>query len=223
MRVVAFGAALALAVGVVHGQASAPASGPATTPRDATAILQDMQSVSLQLKKLVGTPQTLVDTDKGKELAPQAIPLLKRMHQLMGELGGAHPELKPTLVGQQLQVLALLSLLGDADAGKALVEAAKSPDKPTARLAKLAQSLTQYWQASKDPTAQKKVVAAVTALGAEAEAKPVVRETLTMMANMGAADETVKKAIEAAVASLVRTKQPPATTRAATTTTKPKR
>ena len=194
------------------GEATAPATTSTTTKakvREADDVLGDLKTTSGEIRDILDSPKSLMDEAKRTELAPKLIPLLSRMMVLMNELGEAQPEVKSQIQGQRFQMLAMLSLLGDAVTKKSLDEAAaKTVDekadnakelKDEVLQAKLAKHLSAWWAASKDAPAQEKILADMSAIAKAAPKNEQVAATLMMMSNMGPASKAMATKAEAVV------------------------
>ncbi len=177
---------------------TAPASGPtsaaASQPiRAVDAIVKDLQSVSREIVLNLGTMTSLVDETKRAALAPKVSPSMKKMVALLEEIQAATGD--DSAEGQKWQILAMLSLLGDADSVKILADSSASKNKVTALNASLASSLAAYWKNAKNEAEQKKVLETFSKLVAANPDSEAVSETLMMMGNLGPASRSIKNSI----------------------------
>jgi thiol-disulfide isomerase/thioredoxin len=187
------------AINITRAVDPAPA---AAAGREAKDILKDLAATSRELDKVMDSPKDLLDEDTRKDVAPKVAPPLRKMVALMKELEAAKPEMKDEIQGQRYMMTSLLIVAGDADATKSLDETIKGADKDAALAATLSKALGQYWLSGEE-TEQVKQIAAVTALGADAKSKKTARETLNLMANLGASNMDVKYKAIAAIDSFV--------------------
>jgi thiol-disulfide isomerase/thioredoxin len=134
-------------------------NGPATQPAGRTpdAIMTDLRATGEELTQTLGDPRSLGDEATRKAAAPKAIPILKKMIAELDEFVAVQPDAKEQFESTQDQLLAFLSILGDADATAKLTEMAGSNDAQVSLRGQSAQVLARWIAAGKDAAAQGKI------------------------------------------------------------------
>jgi thiol-disulfide isomerase/thioredoxin len=175
------------------GQQQAAGTGTAAAPgaRGVAEIQKDMQAVGMELSQMLSAGQ-LMDPAKRAEVAPKAIPALKKMAGLMEELGNAEPQAKEAMAASRYQVLGMGAILGDKEAEGTLNKLAEGSDPKAALSAKAALLSADWVKTSKDPAAQAKVLDRAEAL---AKANPSDQGVVSLIASytmFGAASPELK-------------------------------
>ena len=86
-----------------------------TEKRTADQVIADLQNTGKQLKEVLDSPEVLLDPQKRQEIAPKAIPPMKKLVVLFDELASVEPTAKGQAMAAQRQLLAMLAVMGDAD------------------------------------------------------------------------------------------------------------
>jgi len=122
---------------------AAPAATPASQPaaRSMQDIMNDMRTVSMEAKD-VFSPAMITDPAKRKELAPKALPTLKKMIALGKELQATPNKQLGDQILSQLRPMA--ALLGDQETVAELEKQAKSANADEATAAKASLLLSRY-------------------------------------------------------------------------------
>jgi thiol-disulfide isomerase/thioredoxin len=164
--VMSISAALAIAVALcafgLHAKTASTAAAQAVsnaaasppTSRTADDVDQEISITIQSLGKVLSDPVFLSDPAKRSELAPQIIPLAKKIATDMAELAALHPERKKDLNGARIEYLSILSTLGDADASKELATLAASKDSDEMLNGLSGQLETRWMLANMDPALQ---------------------------------------------------------------------
>ena len=180
----------------------APATSPATQSSQMRApkqILADLQSTSAALHDAMPLSGFFDETVR-KANAEKAIPLLRKMTVLLGELRDTQPEpeAKADLTGQQHEFYSFLVAFGDEPTESLLKSEAASLDFETALRAKSTLALGRWWRNSKNAAEQLKVLDEYTAVVKANPTDPGVVQTLGTMMQLGPANDAVlDKLIEA--------------------------
>ena len=180
---------------------SAPASGPATTraakvaKRDVDDVVQDLKATDGQIRKSLGSLANLLDEKKRVEVAPTAIPALKKMLTLFAELKDVTGDDKAD--SDKFQLLPILAVLGDADSEKMLADLAKDKNVDIAMQATLGTHMTSWWKNASNEAEQKKILATMGKLLADHPESDEIQGTLMAMANLGAATPAIRKQAKA--------------------------
>lgn len=163
--------------------ADTPATAPAA--RSASEVMSDLRAASADVDKHLPPLNELLDAKVRKEAAPAAIPPLQKIIALLNELELKGP--KPGLNEQRLQILTILTLLGDTPSRQYLEKSAQDKNPASALEAQLTIHQAEWWIASQDSAAQTKILASMTSLAKANPKSDSVAGTLQMMSRLGAA------------------------------------
>ncbi|MGE5611802.1 MAG: TlpA disulfide reductase family protein, partial [Bacillota bacterium] len=169
---------------------------PALGKRSPQQIMGELGTASAELRAALGTPDSLFDEAKRAEVAPKALPPMKKMLGLIDELIGNEPMAKAQLGTARMQFRTLLSLMGDADVTAALEKAAQSSDASEATAAKGSQLLVRWWKTNKDAAEQGKVVDELQALVKANAQNSDVTSAVLIAHQRGAANDQIKGRLE---------------------------
>lgn len=188
---------LAMLISFVSAQqtpAPAPATAPTTGPagRALEQIMMDIQQTGQELNTLLSDPSALSDLAKRTEIAPKAVPVLKKIRSFADEIANSSDP-RGAMISNQIneQVRFTLALLGDQDAVADLEKLATGADAKAAGRAKSMRLFIRWVSAGKDADAQTKVLDDTATL---AKADPSAEEyvgVLTQMSSMPAATPEV--------------------------------
>jgi len=176
---------------------TAAATTQARTPQQ---IAEELNASGKELQEIIGSkgPHAFTDEKIRKEIAPKAIPALKKILALFEEFSAYEPGAKMQEVTVRTQFLALLATLGDADSQNELTHlAAGKGDEAVA--AQDALLMSQWWQTNGDAAKQKKILDQAIALLKDNPKIDGTALTLVEMANTGAANADLKNAAQDAV------------------------
>jgi thiol-disulfide isomerase/thioredoxin len=123
--------------------------------RPAEQVILELRNVGQQLSEVLESPQVLLDPQKRAEIAPKAIPPMKKLVALFEELGNAEQSAKAQATAAQRQLLAMLAVLGDAESIDMLEKRANGKESAQWKATLL---LAKWWQANKDADAQSKIL-----------------------------------------------------------------
>lgn len=172
--------ASALAAGPQPGEAR-PAAGGAPANNRAQQIAVEIQKVGAELAPLFASVQDLFEPAKRQAAAPKAIPALRKMIKLLDDLLATRPA--GSSQGQEkVQLMALLSALGDKDATATLGTMASSPVAGDAAAGRSAQLFAAWLLTDGKAPAQQKVVDDLAALAKRYPAEPAVAGAAIMLA-----------------------------------------
>lgn len=174
---------------------------PATTPttgRSKETILADLNAAGTELRGLLKSPNAFSDEKQRAELAPKAIPVMKKFLVAFDELVAQDPMAKAQSGSVHGQFLSMLTVLGDADAEKRL-SALAGGDGTEAVDAKGAMLMANWWRNSKDAVAQKKLIDDARSLLKANAMNDSVAMIVMQMAEQGAASPELKDAAEKVV------------------------
>src|SRR5437660_324143 len=110
-----FTAAMVLAaVSWAQPATTAPAAGtqPAAGARNEQAIIADLQQNAGKMREILGGAEALTDPAKRAEIAPQIVPIFKRLISNFDELVSVQPMAKGQAEAAKQQFLVFLSLFG---------------------------------------------------------------------------------------------------------------
>src|SRR3954471_2249525 len=124
-----------------------------TEKRTADQVITELRTVGQQLGDVLESPQVLLDPQKRAELAPKVIPPMKKLVSLFDELAAVEPTAKAQAITAQRQLLAMLAVMGDADATATLQKRATGKESAQWKATLL---LVRWWQAIKDASEQAK-------------------------------------------------------------------
>ena len=172
--------ASALAAGPQPGEAQ-PAAGGTPAGNRAQQIAVEIQKVGAELAPLFASVQDLFEPAKRQAAAPKAIPALRKMIKLLDDLLATRPA--GSSQGQEkVQLMALLSALGDKDATATLGTMASSPVAGDAAAGRSAQLFAAWLLTDGKAPAQQKVVDDLAALAKRYPAEPAVAGAAIMLA-----------------------------------------
>ena len=179
IMLLAWGAA-AFAAGAAPGEAQ-PAAGQASANNKAQQIAAEIQKVGAELAPLFASVQDLFEPAKRQAAAPKAIPALRKMIKLLDDLLAARPA--GSSQGQEkVQLMALLSALGDKDAAARLDTLASSPVAGDAAAGRSAQLFAAWLLTDGKPAGQQKVMDDLAALAKRYPNEPAVAGAAIMLA-----------------------------------------
>jgi thiol-disulfide isomerase/thioredoxin len=193
-------ACLAICAPAFSQPASAPTTAATSPTRTPEQIQKEFNDSGRELQQILGSHGTQVFTDEKlrKEVAPKAIPALRKNLALFEELAAYDPAMKMQEVTVRTQFLALMATMGDQDAEKDLKRSAEGKGED-ALAAQQGLLMSQWWQSNGDVEKQKKLLdQAVTMLKANPKDDGAVA-MLMEMANTGAANEQIKNSAEDAI------------------------
>ncbi len=181
--------------------AAQPTTAPATptTQRSADKIEADLQATGEQLQKLLKSPAALMDPAKRQELAPQALPLLRKLDALFVEMSAAQPEAGAQLASVRPRIQSVMASLGDADARAALEKMAASADKKAASEGQANLVMARWFLTDGKADAQAKVVDDLEKL-AKATPEDQMLAMLIRSISGQAADDTIRGRLKKIVA-----------------------
>jgi len=198
--------ALCAMVFVVPGQRTFAEDKPAAAPapvaghRTAEQVQEELQKASDALHAILETPDMMIDPAKRAEVAPRALPALKKIIDLFDELGRLDPEQKKELRGPRIEFLMVESVFGNKNAQAELESEAKVEGAPGLE-ARLSLQLAEYWRNAKDEAVQNKALDEVQKLAQANPTDDSVLKTLMKMANVGPATPKVAERAEKIVVS----------------------
>src|SRR2546425_1272449 len=118
---------------------------------------------------------------ENRAAAPKAIPTLRKMVALVEELQATRP--LGTAEGQErAQLLALLSALGDKDAGETLKKMGQSPSAAEAATGRSAQIVARWMRSDADAAVQQKIVDDLQSLARQYPTQDAVTAAAVMLA-----------------------------------------
>lgn len=177
--------------------AEKPVAAPATG-RSKEAILADLNAAGTELRGMLKSPDSFSDEKQRTELAPKAIPVMKKFLVAFDELVTQDPMAKAQSGSVHGQFLSMLTVLGDADAEKRLTALAAG-DGAEAVDAKGAMLMAKWWRNSKDAAAQKKLIEEGRVLLKANAMNDSVAMIIMQMAEQGAASPELKDSAEKVV------------------------
>src|SRR6266568_3477062 len=83
--------------------------------RSAEQVITELRTVGQQLSEVLESPQVLLDPQKRQEIAPKAIPPMKKLVALFDELASVEQTAKGQAIAAQRQLLAMLAVMGDEE------------------------------------------------------------------------------------------------------------
>jgi peroxiredoxin len=197
---------------VLYG--AAPGSKPATATATAPAgksfdeLMKSMGTIDRKITDLMPTPALLADADFRAGDGQKAVPALKELVALMGDLETAirsDPKLKDEadladeVHAGRFHAMAYLAILGDKTTTEALESQAKWDPSANGVAAGCALSLSQWLLASKDAAAQQKVLDDLAVVAKDHAEDEEVLATLGVMTNLGPASEEMSKKVVAVI------------------------
>jgi len=123
--------------------------------RTAEQVINDLRTTGQQLSEVLESPQVLLDPQKRQEIAPKAIPPMKKLVSLFDELASVEQSAKGQAMAAQRQLLAMLAVMGDAESTTTLEKRANGKESAQWKATLL---LVRWWQANKDAAEQGKIL-----------------------------------------------------------------
>lgn len=143
-------ASLTCAVALCADPASLPPPGADRTP---SRLIADWQILSEELRGVLPSPLTIIDEERRAEVAPAAIPLLRRAISLNAEIYQVVPQARSECRQKHYQFLAVLSLLNDPAAISELDDARESNVREIATFGRQAWYRSRWWKSVGHPEA----------------------------------------------------------------------
>jgi thiol-disulfide isomerase/thioredoxin len=172
--------------------ANAPAPSTQAAGRTPKQILADLQATSAELHDAMPLSGFFDETVR-KANGAKAIPLLRKMTVLLGELRDTQtePDAKADLTSQQHEFYSFLVAFGDDQTVSFLKSESASPDHATAVQAQSTLALGRWWKNSKDAAEQVKVLDDYTTVVKANPTDPGIVQTLGTMMQLGPANDDV--------------------------------
>src|SRR5215208_2822734 len=123
--------------------------------RTAEQIITELRTTGQQLSEVLESPQVLLDPQKRAEIAPKAIPPMKKLVALFDELANVEQSAKGQAMAAQRQLLAMLAVMGDAESTDMLEKRANGKESAQCKATLM---LVRWWQANKDATEQGRIL-----------------------------------------------------------------
>jgi len=130
-----FPIALLAPAGLAQPVTTAPAAAtqPVAGAGNEQAIAAELQQNIGKMRELLGGIDGLIDPAKRAKIAPDIVPVLKRLIANFDELVAAQPMAKEQAAGAKQQFLVFLAVFGDTDANNQLKQMAESKDPCAAK------------------------------------------------------------------------------------------
>jgi thiol-disulfide isomerase/thioredoxin len=123
--------------------------------RTAEQVILDLRTTGQQLSEVLESPQVLLDPQKRAEIAPKAVPPMKKLVALFEELANVEQSARGQAMAAQRQLLAMLAVMGDAESTAMLEKRASGKESAQWKATLL---LVRWWQANKDATEQGRIL-----------------------------------------------------------------
>jgi thiol-disulfide isomerase/thioredoxin len=153
------GAILAAAASLLPATRIASAdAGAAPQARTDEAVSKDLDATMTRLQPLLGGPTTLEDKSRREAIAPEAVPLARKMLQLFDELKLPDvPDAKEQIADMKSRFLVVLYVLGDKETSEKLKASAAGGDAAVSLHARANLLQGDWTLAGKDSAAQAKL------------------------------------------------------------------
>lgn len=158
------GVVLGLLAGLLSTGLPAAAQAPAAAPTTQKLsdrmldLMREMNDVNTALEKALPAPGDLLNPARRTELAPTALPLVKRMLAIIEEMSQSNAHAKVQMVTMHQQYLVLAYLMGDADAETTLERASESKNPAEAFTAQTTLLQARWWRSDRNPALQAKIL-----------------------------------------------------------------
>src|SRR5690242_20160481 len=131
-----------------HARANEP-----TTRPESDALTADVRTGMTEMRALIESPNVLLDPQKRAQIAPQAVPTMRKVLAALDELAAQDPASAERTAPLRLDLLSKLTLLADDAAERQLEQQAQSGGGKSAEAvaAKTALLRAGWWKASNDP------------------------------------------------------------------------
>ena len=187
---------------VAHGQAGPSAD----APRKRDDIDKDIKETQAALGEAMPEMAALLDPSKRADLKPKVVPVMRKMSNLFGELATVAPEVSRQLTGAQMELRAMMALLGDQQAGDELARLTVSNDPKEASDAKSWTLLNRWVAVRTQASEQEKLAGEFTALAKTQPANGMIAQAASLMIE-SAATPALGEQIEKTVADELRSEQ----------------
>ena len=161
--------------------------------RPAEQIITELRAVGQQLSEVLESPQVLLDPQKRAEIAPKAIPPMKKLVALFEELANAEQSARGQAIAAQRQLLAMLAVLGDAESIDMLEKRANGKESAQWKATLL---LAKWWQTNKDADAQGKILDDLQKLAKANSKDEPLAQIVAMFPEQAAANEELRTRAE---------------------------
>jgi len=184
-------AAVALSASITRAEPTAaqPSTQPAS--RSQQEIMADVRQAGKELRQALKSPKALGDETKRKEIAPKALPAIKKLLALGNELGTS-PQGAKLATSIRTELVPMAIALGDQDTLNEVTIASKGSDE-AATGAKAALLQAEWLKASSDAAAQGKLLDRAQALAKANTESDTVTQALMMLMQTSADSETGNK------------------------------
>lgn len=164
--------------------------GPTTGPAGASGramedVLREINVTGQRFTELV-TDDVMKDAAKRSEVAPQALPHMRKMVALLEEVAQIEPTFKPRSLAARGELSYLMAMLGDADALNWLKRMGVSSDAGEMVLGKSWQAALAFTQSRASAPEQEKVLAELTALATAHPRQEVLVQVIEVMSREAA-------------------------------------
>ncbi len=180
----------------------AQSSAGATKTRDPQDVIKDQEAIDDKIMAIMSTPRLLADPDFRTGDGQKVIPLMRQLISVTRELEASAkskdiPDLLEQATVDRYNFMAFAAALGDKETTSSLEsEAGGKGDSAVA--ARSALDLARWFDAGKDADTQQKILADITPVARDNPTSPQVLSTMSVMANLGNANnDMVKNIIEA--------------------------
>jgi thiol-disulfide isomerase/thioredoxin len=150
--------------------------------RNAQQVVLEINQGGAALREALVDRANLSNATKRAEVAPRAIPVMKRQVALLEELVKIEPAAAEEAAPERMQFLAMLSVLGDKEATETLAKQGKGANAADAASAKGHQLLVRWWAGDGEAAKQGKVIDDLSALAKQYPKEDVLARLAMMLA-----------------------------------------
>ena len=201
------GGAISLAVPIQQKNADEPPQNPSTRPTTGPArsildVMGDLDEQGRQLGALLPSIDSLFDPVKRAQIAPKALPLTQKMAGFLDEAIAMAPD-QMRLRRARMELAAMMTLLGDADAPLYLRKLAVSSDEEEAVGASSWELVIAFAHADRKPEAQEKTLSELETLAHHFPLDDMIAQAAFLM-NQQAANPQIALQAEKIVTDVLR-------------------
>lgn len=186
----------------VDAQEAAPRAA-AAGPRGVEDIRRDLNTASNSLTEVMPEMSAVLAEPKRSAVAAKALPVLRTMTRLVAEYGEAVPQAKGDLAKAQLELWAMMALLGDAQADDEIRRRTVAGDEAAAADAKGWSVALRWVRARADAGAQEKLAGEYAALARAQPRNPTIAQVASLMGD-AAATPALAEQVERVVTEVLR-------------------
>ena len=126
-------------------------------PRNPDDISKELNETKSLIADIIPSMEAVMDETKRAEMAPKALPHLRKLNRLLGEMARAMPEAADQLLDGQMEIRAIMALMDDKQSVDEIARLTASKDPKESTDAKSWSIAVRWAAARKDPRVQERL------------------------------------------------------------------